>query len=471
MKNITLVGLIPVLCISLLACSTASKNSEPLPAGYTSKGNGTFRLHAYREVTLENGLKIFFIRDTALPRVSLTMLFKTGSMQESSNKAGLNALSAYLLEQGTQTRDATKIADDFGQLGSSLDITPGADVTTVYSDALSNSALSFSELFADVIMNPAFKDSEINRLRSQFLAALQKKVDDPSSFADAKMDEFLYGNHPYGRDVNGTIQGVKGISKQDVIRHYLTFYRPNNASLAVVGKFDEKFEQHIQEVFSKWTKRSIPVITAEAPPSIEGLKVKLVVKKGLQQTQIRIAQLGIARNSPDFLSLRLANETLGGSFASRLNQKIRDDLGLTYSIGSNFDVRKERGSFEISTFTKNETAGQTLEESLKVLADFIKQGADDREVAAGRSQLIGQFPRAIETADRLAYNLMALDFYGIPVSYLVDYNQSVSSIKTKEAHAAIKRNVSSANLKVVVYGDEKIIPQFEKYKPEIERLK
>jgi zinc protease len=460
------------LSVQFIACSSSSKKSEatqPSP-GYVQKGNGSsFQLMPFKEVTLPNGLKVVFIKDATLPRVSLTMLVKTGMVQEPVQHAGVNALTAYLLEQGTQTRDAVQISDDFGQLGTSLDISPGADFTTIYADALSTDSDAILKLFSDVTMNPAFKDREIVRLRSQMIASLQKKIDNPSAYTDEESDKFLFGSHPYGRDESGSRATLLAITKQDIIRHYLTFYRPNNASLAVVGNITAEFEKQVEDVFGKWTKRTTPTVKAEAPPAVEGLQVKLIVKRGLQQTQIRISQLGIERNSPDYLKLRVANETLGGGFASRLNQKVRDDLGLTYSISSGFDSRKDKGSFDISTFTKNETAGRTLEESLKVLTDYTATGPNDAELAAAKNQIIGQFPRAIETADRLAFNILALDFYGVPMSYLTDFNKNVNAIGLKDVNAALKAHLDAGKLKVVVYGDAKIVPQFEKFKPTIER--
>lgn len=471
MKKISLVFTLPLLCTSLVSCSSSPKKAVPPSSGYVTKGNGSFNLQPYKEVVLENGLKIVFIHDATLPRVSLTLMLRTGNMQEPNDRAGLNALTAYLLEQGTQTKDALKVADEFGQMGSSIDINPGSDVTTLYADSLTTSGNTLLELFTDVVMNPAFKETEVNRIRAQMLAGLQKKIDNPSVFADDEMNKFLFGDHPYGRDTSGTVEGLRRINKQDIIKHYLTFYRPNNGTLAVVGNYNEAFENSVRELFGKWTKRTVPVPSVAAPPSFEGMKVKLIVKKGLQQTQIRVSALGIARNDPDFLRLRVANEVLGGSFASRLNQKVRDDQGLTYSIYSSFDVRKDRGSFDVSTFTKNETAAKTLEETLKVVSEYLNEGAKDSEVAGARSQLIGQFPRAIETSDRLAYNLLVLDFYGISVDYLTEFNKNVAAIRSKDSDEAFRKAVNPSKFKVVVYGDEKIIPQFEKFKPEVVRMK
>lgn len=476
MKNIINVLALPVICSSVISCSSAPKTTDAAkekvsPAEYVSLGSGSFKLQPYKEVVLENGLKVVFIKDTTLPRVSFTLMYKAGSLSEPLKKPGLNALTAYLLEQGTQTRNAIKISDDLGLLGSDIDVSPGYDFTTIYADSLNTGSDFLLDLFADIAMNPAFKDAEINRVKAQMIAGLQKKIDNPSAYADDRMDEFLFNGHPYGRDIRGSISTVRSISKQDIIKHFLAFYRPNNSSLAVVGNFDDQFEARVRTTFGKWAKRTTPTIKTQEPPPINGLKVKLIVKKGLQQTQIRISSFGIPRNNDDYLRLRLANEVLGGGFASRLNQKVRDDLGLTYSIGSYFDARKEKGSFEISTFTKNETAAKTLEETLNVIKSFVAEGAEAKEVEAGRNQLIGQFPRAIETADRLAFNLLALDFYGISVDYLKDFNKNVSEIKPKDANNAFRKIIDPAKLKIIVYGDEKIIPQFEKFKPEIERVK
>ena len=106
---------------------------------------------------------------------------------------------------------------------------------------------------------------------------------------------------------------------------------------------------------------------------------------------------------------------------------------------------------------------------MKVLSDYTAAGPTDAELAAAKSQIIGQFPRAIETADRLAFNILALDFYGVPMDYLTDFNKNVNAISLKDVNAALKAHLDSSKLKVVVSDAPKIIPQFEKYKPVIER--
>jgi zinc protease len=467
MNNIKLFSSLVVSALITASCASTSSNT---PKSQAPK-NGHYELPGFTEKTFANGLTVFFIKDDTLPRVSLTLLVKTGTMQEPADKAGLNALTAYLLEEGSQSRNAMQIADEFGQMGTSLDVSPGYDVTTFYADSLINKSNQLLTVFSDLVISPAFNDKEISRLRSQMYAVLTKKIDNPGNYADEISDQQVYGVHPYGRDIGGTKETLRALTKQEIIRQYLTFYRPNNASLAVVGNFDQAFEKQVEEAFGKWTKRTIPTPKVPAPAPIEGLKVKIVTKKGLKQTQIRVGATGIERLDPDYLPLRLGNEVLGGSFGSRLNQRVRDDLGLTYSIFSSFDVKKAAGDFEISTFTKNETAGQALDETLKVLADYVEHGATQVELEAGKNQMIGQFPRAIETADRFAYNLLSLDFYGVPFTYLVNYNKTIAGMKVSEVNEAFRRHLNAQNLRVTVYGDPHVVSQFSKWNPTVEKMK
>lgn len=450
--------ILSVLCVGfLLSCSH----------GGSSKQSGGLR--PYRVKTLDNGLKIFYVRDESLPRVSLSFLVKVGLAQES--KPGQNHMTALLLEEGTQKKSALQVAEAFGDLGTSLSISPGPDFTTISSDSLSPSKSQLLMLMSEVVQKPAFSEHEIQRLRGQILADLQKKKDNPGGLAEDFFDGFLFGNHPYGRDVMGDNSSVQSLQKKDIIQHYLAWYRPNNTSLAVVGAFDEGFEREVESTLNAWTSRNLPAPrslaeTLETEPG--GFKAYL--KTGLAQTQIRMGHRGISRNNPDFIPLRVANEILGGGFSSRLMQKVRDDHGLTYSIYSTIEARKEPGYFGIFTFTKNETVAQTVSESQKVLSQFVVDGPSSKEINAAKNQLMGQFPRAIETSDRYAFNLMILDFYGVPASYLTDFRKNVARVSTSDIRRVLQKYYKPDQMKVVIYGDTAIEKQIESFKPQITRL-
>ncbi len=425
-------------------------------------------LRPIRSVELENGLKIYFIEDQTLPRISLELLVKVGLPQEPVGLDGLNALTAELLEQGTQKKSATVLADEFGQIGTEMATSPGGDFTFLSADSLAKDKNQLLSLFSDVILNPAFKENEIDRLKSNVKARIIKKIDNPSGYTDDQFDKFLFGDHPYAKDIAGDLISIKKITKSQITKHYLTWYRPNNSTLAVVGSLTPDFEEQVINAFKGWKARSFKNETMKELSQVDGLQVKLFSKTGLKQTQIRMGRLGVARKTPDFLALRAANEILGGGMASRLMQKVRDQLGLTYGISSGFEFRKDKGAFSISTFTKNESAGQTLQEAIKVYDQFIEQGITEKELNAAKAQMIAQFPRSLETADRFGYNLLLLDFYEIPTSYLTDFIANVEKISVDEVNLAIRKYLAVDQLKVVLFGDEKqILNQLESFKPEV----
>ena len=446
----------------LSACSSAPKELTPILK--TSKG--AFR--PLKIVELENGLKIYFIEDQTLPRVSLEMLVKVGLPQEPKDLDGLNALTAELLEQGTQKKSATELADEFGQIGTDMATAPGGDFTFLSADSLAKDKSQLLNLFSDVVLNPAFKESEIARLKSNVKARILKKIDNPSGYIDDQFDKFLFGDHPYAKDIAGDLQSIKKITKSQITKHYLTWYRPNNCTLAVVGSLTPEFEKQVMTAFKEWKPRPLKFEPLKELTQVNGVQVKLFSKTGLKQTQIRMGRLGVERKTPDFLALRAANEILGGGMASRLMQKVRDQLGLTYGISSGFEFRKDKGAFLISTFTKNESAGQTLQEAIKVYNQFIEEGVTERELEAAKAQMIAQFPRSLETADRYGYNLLLLDFYEIPSSYLTDFIKNVEKISVADVNQAIRKYLAVDQLKIVVFGDEKqILGQLESFKPEV----
>ena len=413
-----------------------------------------FELRPVQEKTLANGLRIIFIPDSSLPRVGLALAILTGSSQDPKGREGLMNMTADLLEQGTKNKTATEIADSFAQLGSSFGAAVAQDFVSINTAGLSATKTDLANLFAEVILNPTFAAAEVERLRSQNLAQIAQMKDQPSSYADILSDQEIFGTHPYANPGIGQASSVKAITRAHIIKNYFSYFRPNNAILAVTGNYDEQFKSQIEALFSAWEKKEIKAAAYPELRQPEKLEMKLVSKAALQQAQIRFGRPGIARNSPDFLTLRLANLVLGGAFASRLNQKVRDDLGLTYSISSRFESLKNTGSFEISTFTRNDKVGETIKSALAVVKEFKDKGVTDAELDAAKALLSGQFPAAIETVDRLAYNLLILRVNGIDDSYLKDFFVNVNSISKKQVNEAIKKYFSDDKMKILIYADE-----------------
>ncbi len=447
--------------LALASCTSKEKAPETKvnPDGSTSvvynnsaSGGDGFKLRDYEEKTLPNGLRILFIPDQSLPYVSLQMLVRGGASQDPEAQSGLASFVAELLDKGTAKRSAPQIANDLGQLGAAFDASASEDFTMITASALSMQAEPLLQNFVEIITQPAFSNAEIERMRKQIQAQIARRVDSPGAFAAVAFADFLYGSHPYARPNSGTPKTVSGIKKKHLIQTYIRYFRPNNSILAVVGKYTPEYAKKIEESFGAWQKRDVPAPTYPQIPPIEGVQIRLVDKAGLVQSQIRMGHLGIKRQNEDFIALRMANTILGGAFASRLNSRIRKDLGLTYGVSSQFDARMDSGPFEISTFTKNESTGQLISETLKLLKEYKENGATSKEVETVRGYLKGIFPTAIETPEKLAMNLLLLRLHGIPDTYLTQYLREVDRLSTSDVNRVVKKYIDDKNLKIVVFS-------------------
>lgn len=441
------------------------KSSDPQKTedGYVIYKSGSVSMPPMRKEVLSNGLKIHLIKDNKLPRVSINLLLAVGSASEPEGYDGLNAFTASLLDQGTKKWKALEIADKLGALGTEIEIKPGSDFITIAADALVSDADELLDIVAEVVMAPKFDQAEIERARSQVIALIKKKEDNPGQFASQKFEEWIFKGHPYAKDELGTIESIQKIQRKDVLAHYKKWFRPQVASMAITGQFDEAFAAKAKKVFASWAAGPSPEVISQQIVQAKTIEVKVDGKPGLKQAEIRMGQKGLPRGSADFMLVRMANEALGGSFGSRLNQVIRDDQGLTYSIYSFMDGRGQTGSFQISTFTKNETVGKTVSETIRVFQEFVKNGITQRELDAAKNQLAGQFPRSIETSDRLAFNILALDYYGVPFSYLTDFNRNVRAVTLADVNNAIKKYFDKDSLKVLVYADPVVAGQLKSY--------
>lgn len=438
--------MIKKLYIAFIVLILTSCSSVPLVGG------GGFKLRPYETVTLQNGLKVLLVRDDSLPSLSLMMLVKVGGSFDPKGKAGLSSLVAETLDKGTSKRTTLELADSLGQVGASFGASASADYTMISASALSFHEAQLLTDFSEIVLEPSFSESEVRRVRREVLASLQRLVDEPDDFAGVIFQSYLFGDHPYAKSAAGNAKDVKSIQRKDIIRFYKQYYRPNNAMLAVVGKFSDNIVEQLNQKFAGWQQRPVDNLSFPAAPQISGIDLKLIDKGDLKQSQIRIGHVGIRRTDPDFLALRVANTILGGAFSSRLMDEIREKRGLTYSIGSFFDARRVEGPFIVSTFTRHEKVGETLRETLRILKELRERGITTEELSTAKAYLKGVFPQSLETAEAYAQNLLLLQFYGIGDDYLRNYLRNIDRLSEKDINTALQKHLKPDQLKILVYS-------------------
>ena len=437
--------------LSWVGCSSISKKSE------SNSGIEGVRLPEHSEIELQNGIKILFIKDSTLPRINILAMVGSGAIRDPKNKSGLAYLTASLLDEGTEKHGSSELAEKLESLGADLSIQPGYDYTQLAIRGLSYTRETLLNSFLEILLTPKFEQNEFNRLKKQIQGSLGKMEDDPDQFADRLFSKILFQNHPYAFPTMGELASLNLIQRQDVVDYYKQYFIPKNTMIAIAGDFDDLFIQHVKTKFSAWLSDKKTIGSHWGPPKEGQAGIFLKSKKGSVQAQIRFGHQFIDRSHPDFLSLRAANMTLGGGFASRLNQKVRDDLGLTYGISSSFEARKFTGPFSIETFTRNEKVGEAITATLSVYKEFAEKGISEEELQASKSVLIGQFPRAVETTESLAYQMLVLRYYGIEDSYLTHFVSNVNVLTLQKVNSDLKKYFNPKKLQIVIYGDDSAI--------------
>lgn len=433
-----------ILCLGLFSCAT--QKTTP-----TSRQSDSFKLRDYTVEEWPNGLQVIFVETHHLPTVSFGLLVKDGSASDPMARSGLTNLMAQVMLRGTEKMTAVEIVDSLGQMGTEFDHNVSEDFVWFQVNGLSTYQKKLAEIFSDVILKPQFSEKETDREKKLVLSKIRKRADNPEQFADEAFNSYLFGAHPYARPVMGTEADLRTLTRKDLLKMYTKKVRPNNSVLVVTGALDSELKASLKAQFANWKKLEMDPKAFPGTPQFSDVHIRLIDKPDLTQTQIIIGNLGIKRNDPDYIPIRIANVVLGGTMSSRLSEQIRVNLGLTYGISSSFEARYDRGSFQISTFTKNETVGKTISETINVFKNFRDKGATSQEVETAKNYLIGTFPRVVETPEMLGLNLALLRLYGIGDDYLKTFVQQVQKVSVDEINGLIKKHFNTRDLKILVF--------------------
>jgi zinc protease len=448
-------GLVPagVLLAAALVAMPGPGGIAPARAASTA-----LQLPPVRKVTLHNGLTVLVMPTHRVPIVDFRLVVRAGSVNDPAGKEGLANLTADLLTQGAGKRTARQLAEAIAFVGGTLEANAGTEQLTVTCDVLTKDYASGLELFRDVIVAPTFAAEEFARIKAETLGQIASEKDDPSELADNELGSFLLGGSPLGHPVIGRQASVGKIVRADVVAFQKRYVTPGNSLLAVVGDVDpDQVVASLESAFAGWKGGAAAAAGPAygAPEAVTGRKVMIVSKPEVTQTQIRLATLGVPRNSPDYYAITVANTILGGGFTSRLVNEIRVVQGLTYGIGSRWSMYRNAGTFEIVTFTRNETLRKCIDASLAVVQKLVNEGPSEAELAKARRYLTGQFPLGLQASDALATQILNIEFYGLDPRFIETYSERINAVTMADVKRVLKQRFGVNDLRILVVSDPK----------------
>ncbi len=330
----------------------------------------SFRPPSYSRRKLSNGIDVWIAIWKTLPLVQISLQSQVGTGDDPEGKSGLANLTARLLDQGTATRTATELAEEFEELGASVRVSAGADDMGVGASVLKRNLDPTLELVAEMLISPRFDPKDFDRERSQQLADLLQGPDSVSWIARRAFPILMFGpGHPYGKPAQGYPETVKALTLDDVRTFHKAALGPKGATLIVTGDVDpEAVTSVLEKTFGRWRNdNSGPRPRPDAKKKEQPGTIFLVDKPGAVQSVINVGRRWVDRRDPSYMATLVGNHLLGEDFLSRLNQNLREEHGYTYGAGSGFTFHRSKSVWRVATSVRTDATAPALKEILKEL--------------------------------------------------------------------------------------------------------
>ncbi len=421
--------------------------------------NPKFTLPAIEKTKLSNGLNVWVVRQSELPIVSMNLVINAGATLETADKSGVASMTASMLNQGTKSHSAIDIANSLQSIGTQINAGAGWDNSGVSMQTLTRNLDKSLDYYADIVTNPAFPDSEFTSLKNRTLSSFPQRKASATAVAAVVYDKVLYGDQPYSRQLGGDEKTIKAMSRDDLVRFYDAYYKPNNSTLIVVGDVQTAdITARLEKAFANWKPGNVVPPTPTDEKMAAKPAIYLVDKPGAAQSSVQIGQVGIDRSNPDYYAVQVMNAILGGGSTGRLNMNLREDKGYTYGAGSRFTPRRGAGPFAASSEVQTVSTKEAIQEFMKEL-NGIRGGrpVTATELEVNKQSFIRRFPAGFETVGGISNQLANLVTYDLPDSYFNDYIAKINAVTIDDVNRVANKYLDPSKMAIVIVGDRKVV--------------
>jgi len=414
------------------------------------------KLPKAQEATLKNGLHVVLLESNhRLPTFSMEMVVMSGGLSDPADQRGLASATASLLREGTAKHNTREIAELLDTIGATVGATSGVSsfTTNITAAGLVENLDQVLDLFAEVIRTPKFPADELERYKSRAVAQQQIARGQPQFLAQERMAQAIYGTHPAALTF-APLEAMKKFTVDDLARFHAEHYVPNNALLAIVGDVTLKeMLPKLERAFGDWKAGKVMPASIPPVPEQSPSHIYLIDRPGAVQTVFQIASLGIERTDPDYAALAVMNRILGGGVSSRLFLNIREDKGYAYSVGSNFNSWKYRGTFVANSPVRTEVTEGTLREFMNEFKRIRDEKVTPAELENAKHAIVGQFALQLDNSQSLLQNIVTQKMYKFPDDYWDTYPQKVEAITAEDVQRAARKYIDLDHLQIVAVGD------------------
>lgn len=398
------------------------------------------------------GIEAWLVRDTTLPLIAMEFAFMGGAAQDPADKPGVASLTASLLDEGAGDMTAEVFHRTLADKAIELHFDANRDEMRGSVRTLSENRDAAFDLLRMSVTAPRFDTEAVERIRTAQLAALRRRSTEPNAIASERWFATAFPNHPYGRPVDGSLQSVPAITRDDLVGFAKKTLARGNLKVAVVGDITpEELGQQLDRVFGTLPAQPTLVPVADVKP--KGLGTVDVVPLDVSQSVVMIGTDGLDRQDPDFIPAYVLNHILGGSaFSSRLFKEVREARGLAYSVYSYQVALEHVGLWFAGTATKNERAA----ESIRIIADefrkMLDEGPTQTELDEAKSYLTGSYALRFDTSSKVAGQLLQIQIDKLGIDYIDRRNALIEAVTLADLKRVAQRLAGAKSTLTVVVG-------------------
>lgn len=334
--------------------------------------------------TLKNGVRVIVKEMEGLLSVTMGVLVGTGAAYERDEEDGISHFIEHMQFKGTQTRTAFDLSDGFDALGAQVNAFTGKDMTCYYVKATSDHASEAFGLLADLFLNSTFPEEEMAREKGVVLEEINMDEDSPEDLCLDLLARATFGGDNYGRNILGPAENVKRFTREDLFAYKKERYNPHNIVVSFAGNIGLSEAEELTERYFGGIK--------DEPFVNRGKNVRFVCgnlskKKRIEQAHFAFSFPSVGRDDPMYNATQVMNVILGGGMSSRLFKKVREELGLAYSVYSYTSHFAEAGLLTVYAGVNPQKAEEAAEAVVSVIREFRTQGVSEEEFLRGREQM------------------------------------------------------------------------------------
>ena len=404
-----------------------------------------------QQVTSPGGLKAWLVEEPSIPFVALDISFRGGASLEVADKRGAINLMTALLEEGAGSMDAREFARASEGLASSFRFSVDDDELNVSARFLTENQDASVALLKAALQNPSFDADAVERVRGQVLSSIRSSAKDPGDIARKTMDELLYGDHPYGSSLNGSVDTVTALTRDDLVAAHRDVLARDRIFIGVAGDITpQALGILLDDLLGGLPETGAP-LPARAEVNVpSGVTV---VDFATPQSVALFAQKGIAQKDDDWFAATVMNHILGGgSFESRLMAEVREKRGLTYGVYSYLVPMDLAETYQGSVSSANDR----IAEAISVIRDewrkMAESGATQQELEDAKTYITGSYPLRFDGNQQIAGILVGMQMLGLPIDYIATRNDKVDAVTLEDVRRVAGELLDPEGLAFVVVG-------------------